>query len=208
MIRRCSRARRVVACASLVVLSACETTPPLPAPESSPEQAWQQRLQSLENFDTWFCAGRVGVDDGKEAFSASLRWQQRRDNYDIRLFGPLGQGVAHVVGTPDGVALRTSDRDATLVAPTAELLLEQSLGWPLPISGLRFWILGITMPDMPVESRELDRWGRLVSLEQSGWRIRYTKYAQVNGIDLPVRMELDHVPFSARIAVNRWEPGT
>ena len=208
MVRRCSSVRRVVACASLAMLSACETTPPLPTPEGPPEQAWRLRQQTLANFDTWFCAGRVGVNDGKEAFSASLRWQQNRDSYDIRLSGPLGQGVAQVTGTPEGVALRTSDREGTLVAPTAEALIEQSLGWPLPVSGLRFWILGITMPDTPVVSREIDRWGRLVRLEQSGWRIRYTEYARVDGVDLPSKMELEHAPFSARIAVNRWEPGS
>jgi len=177
------------------------------APEGSPEQAWQMRQQVLESFDNWRCVGRVGVSDGKEAFSASLRWQQTEDRYDIRLTGPFGQGLVHVIGSPSGVALRTAN-EGTLVAPTAEALLEQSLGWPLPITGLRFWIVGLTMPDVAVDSRELDPWGKLVQLEQSGWRIRYLEYTQVNGVDLPARMELKRQPLSARISVSRWQPGS
>lgn len=196
-----------MACVALAALSACETTPPLPAPEGTPEQAWQVRQQTIESFENWLSTGRLGVTDGKEAFSASLRWQQVGDHYDIRLTGPMGQGLAQIIGAPGGVALRTSDQ-GTQVASTAEALLEQSLGWPLPISGLRYWMLGITMPGTPVDSRELDPWGRLVRLEQSGWRIRYLKYTRVAGVDLPSRMELDHEPYSARISLRRWEPGS
>lgn len=206
MARCVTGVRRIVAGLALAALGACETVPPLPPPEGTPEQAWQVRLQTVESLDSWLCTGRLGVTDGNEGFSASLRWQQVGDGYEIRLTGPLGQGLAHVSGTPGGVAMRTSDQ-GTLVAPTPEALLEQSFGWPLPISGLRYWILGISMPDMPVDSRELDRWGRLVLLEQSGWHIRYMKYTRVNGVDLPSSMKLARDTLSARISVSRWEPG-
>lgn len=190
--------------AAMAFLAACETAPPLP--EGTPEQAWQSRLLVLDGFDTWRWVGRMAVNDGKDGFSASLRWHQAAASYDIRLTGPLGQGLAHIVGSPDGVAMRTRE-EGTRVAPTPEALLEQSLGWPLPVSGLRFWMVGLPVPNTDIDSREIDAWGRLVTLEQLGWRIRYQTYTRVDGVDLPARLELEHRPLSARISVTSWQPG-
>jgi outer membrane lipoprotein LolB len=188
----------------MALISGCETVPEALPPGVPAEKAWQQRVKALTGLESWVCNGRVGASDGTESFSASLRWRQTKDAYQIRLSGPLGQGLVEVKGSPQGVALRTSDQE-TFVAPTPEALLDRYFGWRLPVTGLRYWILGLPMPGVPVAARALDPWGRLERLEQSGWRIRYLAYRQVQGLDLPAKLVLEHPRLSARIVVSRWQ---
>ena len=187
-----------------LLLSGCAAVPEAPLPGVPPEQALELREQRLEAILHWTCTGRVGATNGKDSLSASLRWVQNRDAYQIRLSGPLGQGLVDVVGSGSGVSLRTGDR-GTFFAPSPEALLDEQFGWRLPVSGLRYWILGLAVPGVEVSSKELDVYGRITRLEQSGWRIEYLDYTRVDGVDLPARLELVHPELSARIAVRSWQ---
>lgn len=178
--------------------------PEAPLPDVPPEQALEAREKRLGAIELWTCIGRVGATDGKDSLSASLRWVQNRDGYRIRLSGPLGQALVDVNGSAAGVALRTADR-GTFYASSPEVLLDEQFGWRLPVSALRYWILGLPIPDAEVSLREIDVYGRIRRLEQSGWRIEYLDYIQVDGVDLPSRLELQHPQLSARIAVRRWQ---
>jgi outer membrane lipoprotein LolB len=194
---------RAALLAAMALMSGCETVPEA-MPGVPAEKAWQQRVEALSGLESWACNGRVGASDGKESFSGSLRWRQTQDAYQIRLSGPLGQGLVEVKGSPQGVALRTSDQN-TFVAPTPEALLDQYFGWRLPVTGLRYWIIGLPMPGVPIAEGALDPRGRLVRLEQSGWKIQYLAYRQVQGLDLPSKLVLEHPRLSARIVLSRWQ---
>jgi outer membrane lipoprotein LolB len=197
------RGFRAALLAAMALISGCETVPEA-LPGVPAEKAWQQRVEALSGLDSWVCNGRVGASDGKESFSGSLRWRQTQDAYQIRLSGPLGQGLVEVKGSPQGVSLRTSDQN-TYMAPTPEALLDQYFGWRLPVTGLRYWIMGLPMPGVPIAEGALDLRGRLARLEQSGWRIQYLAYRQVGELELPAKLVLEHPRLSARIVISRWQ---
>ncbi|MGZ0843299.1 lipoprotein insertase outer membrane protein LolB, partial [Klebsiella pneumoniae subsp. pneumoniae] len=74
-------------------------------------------------------------------------------------------------------------------AESPEALLEEQLGWRLPVSHLLWWVRGLPAPDS--KSRlTLDADSRLARLEQDGWQIEYTRYAEQNGYWLPERLKL------------------
>lgn len=187
-----------------LLLAGCAAVPEAPLPDVPPEQALELREQRLGAIRHWTCVGRVGATDGRDSLSASMRWVQNRDGYRIRLSGPLGQALVELTGSAAGVSLRTAE-SGTFYASTPEVLLDEQFGWRLPVSGLRYWILGLPMPDAAVSLRELDEHGRIRRLAQSGWRIEYLDYTQVDGVDLPSRLELRHPDLSARIAVRTWQ---
>ena len=56
------------------------------------------------------------------------------------------------------------------------LLLEQTLGLRLPVTGLRYWVRGLPAPG-PTALLQTDAAGRLTRLEQNGWVIEYPSYA-------------------------------
>ncbi len=187
-----------------LLLVGCAAAPERPLPEVPPEQAAELRAQQLGAIRRWTCTGRVGATNGSDSLSASMRWVQKREGYQIRLSGPLGQALVDVKGSPAGVSLRTGDR-GTFFASSPEVLLDEQFGWRLPVSGLRYWILGLPVPEAQVELRELDVYGRIRRMEQFGWRIEYQDYILVDGVDMPSRLELRHPNLSARIAVRRWQ---
>lgn len=187
-----------------LLLAGCAAAPERPLPEVPPEQALELRAQQLGAIRHWTCIGRVGATNGSDSLSASMRWVQKRDGYQIRLSGPLGQALVDVKGSPAGVSLRTGDR-GTFFASSPEVLLDEQFGWRLPVSGLRYWILGLPVPEAQVGLRELDVYGRIRRMEQYGWRIEYQDYILVDGVDMPSRLELQHPNLSARIAVRRWQ---
>ncbi len=197
-------AKRAASVSMMILLAGCAAVPQAPPPDIPLEQAVKERQIRLARLRNWICVGQVGASDGRGSLSASLRWIQNRDSYRIRLSGPLGRGLVEVAGSDRGVALRTADR-GTFFASTPEDLLDEQFGWRLPVSGLRYWILGLHVPGSAVGAREFDAYGRLKTLEQSGWRIQYLDYSWVDGVYLPSRLNLEHPELSARIAVRTWQ---
>jgi outer membrane lipoprotein LolB len=61
----------------------------------------------------------------------------------------------------------------------------------------------VSAPDAPqLESIGTD--GRLASLEQFGWWVRYLRYQSVSGIALPARMEIESEGTRMRLAIANW----
>lgn len=167
------------------------------------QAAWQQRLQTLKQVDFWSFDGRVAVRDAEaDGWNASLRWQQEGEHYDIRLAGVLGQGGARIHGNGGQAVMESADR-AAQSAPSPEALMQDQLGWHVPVQGLKYWLTGRPSPDA-VLNRELDHLGRLSSLVQDGWEIRYRRYGRVNGYELPLKLELNNHRLRVRLVIDRW----
>ena len=148
--------------------------------------------------------GRVSMRSADDAWSARIQWHQAGRAFRIRLSGPLGQGVMELASAADGgVELRTGE--GVYRADSAEALLLERTGWTLPLEGLRYWILGGAEPGAAVSELDLDALGRPRRLEQSGWRIEYQRFAEIDGVTLPVRLDLHHPRFRARLLVSRWD---
>ncbi|MCP6330038.1 lipoprotein insertase outer membrane protein LolB, partial [Klebsiella pneumoniae] len=74
-------------------------------------------------------------------------------------------------------------------AESPEALLEEQLGWRLPVSHLLWWVRGLPAP----ASRSvvtLDGNSHLSRLEQDGWQVQYLSYVEQNGYSLPERIKL------------------
>ncbi|MFZ0257933.1 MAG: lipoprotein insertase outer membrane protein LolB [Gammaproteobacteria bacterium] len=174
-----------------------------PAPVAMPEQAWRQRVQQLLRLDSWSLTGRIALRADEQAWHASVHWIQRGDHYRIRIRGPLGVGAMELSGGPEGVVLRTS-KEERFAADAPEKLLREIAGWSMPVSGLRYWLLGVSDQDAAIDGMQLDGGGRLESLRQGGWAIEYLGYDQVEGVQLPAKLYLQSSKISARIAINNW----
>lgn len=191
-----------------LLLGACSTLPLPPTPEpNAAETLWQQRQQALAALQSWSLNGRIAVFTQQQGWHAGVRWVEDRGMYHIRLDAPLGQGAADISGSPAGVVLRTSDGEFS--ADSAEALLEQHLGWQLPISGLIYWVRGLPDAHAPVQARTLDEAGRLTHLTQSGWVIEFRRYAAnppAAPLDLPDKIFLTSTTagLEIRLAIERW----
>ena len=170
-------------------------------------QLWPVRQQALEQIRTWHLSGRVAVSAEEEAFTATLVWKQGDAGvYELRLIAPFSQGTVRLDGDASGVVMRTSESGAALYAPDAESILFQQFGWHVPVDALRYWVRGIPAPDSHAE-KVLDNDGRLLELKQSGWQVRFLRYAQVGQWQLPEKIFLERDSVSVRIVIQDWQPG-
>ncbi|MFL6658809.1 MAG: lipoprotein insertase outer membrane protein LolB [Massilia sp.] len=89
--------------------------------------------------------GRLLVNfekDGKpDTISVKFTWAQTTAAVDAALLSPLGQTVAKIKVTPEAATLTQGER-APRVARDINTLTAQTLGWPLPVDGMRDWLQG------------------------------------------------------------------
>lgn len=94
--------------------------------------------------DTIALNGRLTVNyqkDGKpETLHGNFTWTQSPSAVDVTLGSSFGT-VAKIRVTPDAATLTQTDQ-APRVARDIDTLTAQSLGWSLPVSGLREWLQG------------------------------------------------------------------
>jgi len=146
-------------------------------------------------------SGRIAVRQEERGFSGNLRWQHRPGRDELLLLTPLGQGVAHILREPGEARLTAGESQH--VAPDAETLTEQLLGWRLPLSGLSWWALGSNAPGS--SSRvELDSGGRIARLAQDGWDIEYLRYVVVDGRELPKSLAARRQGLEIKLSVDEW----
>lgn len=149
--------------------------------------------------DRWSAKGRLAVNHGKKGANASFVWQQFQDRYQIRMHGPFGAGSVLITGTPREVfAQEANGKKHQATSP--EQLMQRLVGWHLPLSGLRYWIRGISIPNVPITEKRFNKQGFLVHIVQDGWTIRYTEYKDT----LPKKIELHHPKLKIKLIVTAW----
>jgi outer membrane lipoprotein LolB len=168
---------------------------------SAPSVSVLQRPQHPE-LSAFAFNGRVAVRHDGERTSAGVRWTHRGASDEILLLAPLGQTMARIYSDGQGVSLEESGK--TYTATDAEALTERVLGWHLPLSGMRFWVLALpaTGSESVVERAEN---GQLAQLRQDGWEITYTRYAAEAADSLPLRMNLRRDGMEMQLVIDEWE---
>ena len=160
----------------------------------------QQDFRSVSADGVVFeLSGRIAVRFRDEAASGNIAWRHRAAGDEMLITSPLGQGVARIVREGDSVTLTASDGREHRAAD-AESLTEQVLGFRLPLAGLADWVRARPSSDAPATAEyALD--GRLLSLEQRGWRIEYLDYSD----KLPSRLKLSYPGLELRLAISQWQ---
>jgi outer membrane lipoprotein LolB len=195
--------RRFAAAVFALLAGGCATIAP-----PAPTRDWPARRAELQALEEWQFDGRIALAAGNEGFSGGVDWQQDGAAADITLRGPMG-GSAIVIHV-DGRDYVVTDRSGTTRdGQEARRYLTEKFGAPveLPVSEMRYWLLGVPAPDAP-HRETLGGDQRLASLDQSGWRVQYERYATVGELALPERMEMTSGSLRLRVVVSDWQPGS
>lgn len=111
-----------------------------------------------------------------EGVQGSFRWEEQGRNVRLDLISPLGQTLAVVTSTPSGATLDLPN-EKPRNAPEVDSLMEQALGFSLPVAGMRDWLHGRAAPGTPA-SVTRDPGGRPATLRQNGWTVRYMAWQE------------------------------
>jgi outer membrane lipoprotein LolB len=192
--------KRCLGIALSLLIASCAVAP---TTDTVAQQRWMSRQAALAGWNAWQLNGRVALHYDDEGWHASLIWQQQPGAYRLRLIGPLGQGAVELNGDAQEVVLREAN-GSVRVSRDAETLLQDALGWSLPVSGLYYWVRGLPDPGVPAGPLRLDAMGRMVALNQSGWEIRYDGYDEAGGRELPTRISLRSGAIRVRLIIDDW----
>jgi outer membrane lipoprotein LolB len=184
-------------CSALLLVGCATVAPQSPAPVS-----WEQRLPALQAITRFDLEGRLAASNGKDGFSAGLRWQQNNDTAKLDLSAPLGFGAAHIEQSPEGLRI-TSSQGVTLENAAASQELAATLGFEPPLPSLRYWVLGASDPNF-ASQESIDPQQRLSHLEQDGWQVEYTEYTQVGRQWLPRRLTVTRQSLRLKLVIDTW----
>ncbi|KAF1042449.1 MAG: Outer-membrane lipoprotein LolB [Herbaspirillum frisingense] len=160
-------------------------------------------------------SGRISVQyeqgGNPQSLHGSFIWTQTPREVNLELFSPLGQTVATINVKPGITTLVQSGR-APQVAPDVDALAAQSLGWPLPVSGMRLWLQG-TGADAAGKTFSAKPGEDFATFTtKDGWRVVYANWENDpdSGETRPKRIDMTRSTEQAgkvaiRVAVDRWK---
>jgi len=184
---------RLGAAAVMAALAACAT----------PSQPTSSVAGDAFSRTGRFAITVMHADGQPEAVQGGFVWRDDGRNYQLDLTSPLGSTEARVDGQP-GSALLTRSDGSTLRAVNPDALVEDALGSPVPVSGMRDWLRGRLSASPPTDLKH-DAQGRPESFGQDGWQARLSRYDAQGPQLLVLRREEPRRSISVRLVVDAPE---
>ena len=197
---------KLLLAAVFILLSAC-AGPPKKSSIPTDFVYWEKHQQQVKEIDQWNIQGRVAVNTENNGGHADLFWQQKdSQHYDLKLVAPMGAGTSYIQARPGSVMLTTSSGEQ-LIESTIEGLLARVEDFQFPVSGLRYWILGVPSPASDSRLLNWDEQGNLNLLEQDGWRVEMKNYKRVAHYNLPKKVFASRInddEVEMRLVIRHW----
>jgi outer membrane lipoprotein LolB len=161
--------------AGIVLVSGCATRPHQPSTSNATTSVTAQTTRAYH--------GRFAVqynDQNGQQRNAygNFSWQETGDTVTLQLLNPLGQTLAIVTSSPSSATLELPNRQPQTATNVAELM-QNTLGFALPVEGLRYWLQPSPAPTSRARTTmdSSSENGRLKEIVQDGWTIDYLAYA-------------------------------
>ncbi len=186
---------------SALIISGCSNQQTVTTQPETLKLNWQQHVQNIRSIKDWNASAQVAIKVNEKTQKAKMTWQQSFQNYQISFFGPFGQSGPKLTGNEKSATL-TIPKEAPIKGRNTSAILQQRLGWQLPVNNAKYWILGIPAPTS--ESKVSLQEERLATLVQDGWTINYSKYKQFGRFSLPTKILISRPDLNLLMVVYRW----
>lgn len=195
--------KRILAlCFSTLLIGGCSMLSPQPEPTEPTSINWNEHFAAVNALQDWRASGKISITVEDKVQSAKLVWQQNDDQFHLAFIGPLGQSGPILEGNQDSATL-TIPKEAPIKGSNPSELLEQRLGWKLPVESARYWIKGIPSPLS--ESNVVLKDEKLAQLKQAGWEINYGRYRNIEALSMPAKITITHPKLKLKLALYNWE---
>lgn len=148
--------KQLVLILAAFTLFACQSLPP------PPEAPTGVSLQ-----------GRIKITLPEEVISSNLRWTQTETGFDAYLWGAMGAGTTHLYGNSEILSIESRQTNAS--GPPDEIL-EQQLGWSIPVDLLLSWVRGQPSNDSRALAVKRNHQGTIQSFRQAGWQLEFADF--------------------------------
>lgn len=117
-------------------------------------------------------SGRFSIKTADKNNYGNFTWNKLGNSENLELRSPIGNTVAKIMVESGVATLETQDK--TYRGDDLDDMLEDNLGFTLPMESLHYWIQGIALPNTPIESKLDD------GFVQSGWKVEYLAWSDPN----------------------------
>ena len=104
----------------------------------------------MEALASWQFEGKVSIRHDDKLWSAGLNWVHDQHRNTMDFLGAGGRVLMRLKSRPDGADARDS-KGRVYRAETFEALVAEVLGVEVPVSSLRYWIVGVPDPNVAVK---------------------------------------------------------
>jgi outer membrane lipoprotein LolB len=170
---------------------------------SGSKAAYLSRAKKIAAIPEWGFVGRISLDDGDRGGSGRLQWEVRHDSSELDFHGAMGRGAWHLQISPEAAVLKEANGAEQTAAGINELMQDR-MGWSIPVDALQWWVRGLAAPGA-IEDEIFDPEGRLLSLDQFGWSVDFSRYDSMAGVALPIRLDARRDNYRVKLAVSRWQ---
>ncbi len=171
--------RGALGCAAVaaLVLSGCAVQPRTPTPTTT-NASNSLSTQTMRAYHGRFAVTYNDQQGVQRNAYGNFDWQENGDTVTLQLRNPLSSTMAIVTSSPSFAMLELPNRQP-VNADTVSELMQNTLGFALPVEGLRYWLQPSAAPNSLAKT-ELDPDsdnGRPKQIKQDGWTIDYLAYA-------------------------------
>lgn len=183
--------RAGILCLILLALAGCSSLKTYDAKQGQ-ALSQQQRL----NIKQWKMQGRLLIKSD-DVLTANIQWQHTGQQDVLKLSGALGMGAMLIELSDDEIVLHDAQGEKQS-SQDIDAFIARQIGFVVPITALRHWVLGTYLQAVPVE--QLDN-----GFLQLGWRIVYNEYVDTPVGVLPRRIKVTKDNIKLKLIVDRWE---
>lgn len=161
--------------AAVVVLAGCASVKP--QGPSTTNAATAVTAQTSRAYHGRFAIQYDDQNGQQRNAYGNFTWQETGDTVSLQLRNPLGQTLAIVTSSPASASLELPNRQP-LTADNVSTLMQNALGFALPVEGLRYWLQPSPAPTSRAKTeQDPEQPSRLKQITQDGWTIDYVAYA-------------------------------
>lgn len=146
-------------------------------------------------LENWQTDGRISLSVKNESSHANFRWNQKNNEFRLRLSFVGGFKSIIVLGNDFGV-------EEIEGIQSDEKNLIDTLNNSLPIEQLKYWLLGKSNPNLDYRMINLSE--DEVAFNQLDWTIRVMNVQKFNSLVLPKRILIENIDSNAQIIIDKW----
>lgn len=187
---------------TLLLIAGCASGPvKLNPPERQTVYEGFKRTQ--KQLEYWQMHARFSFRVDKRVHSGTIRWVNNAKSYAIKFTGPMDQGA--VILTSDGKTVTLTDSQGFEgSATTPEAMLSRYTEYELPVSNLKYWVIGLPTP-YSTPQITLNPQGYPIAMQQDNWHIEYQYYRDVGDYLLPRKIIITHPTLSIKLSIYNWQ---
>lgn len=169
-----------------------------------PPGAWLDEREALfAEYPRWSVRGRLGLSDGERGGSLAVDWRADGTHHQVGL-RTLAGGRQWRLEFGPGYAVLEGSEVGQLIGTDPEPLVEEALGWSIPVSWMARWVRGLPAPEGARLRFAPD--GSLARLDHPPWVLEFQRWREIpaDGVLLPVRLQATSGSYRVRAVLSDW----